>query len=325
MKATLKRYAREYLWSATKQVLSAVEDPKHRMTFAERLQFQIQQEIFLLKETISRETPDNPVLSGFKVYSQVDEDGIIQELFRRVPSDKLDRTVIEIGCGDGLENNTHFLILKGYRGFWIDASDRNIAYLRKDLGLIDGIRGRLKAVQHFVEVENTTNIIAQACDFIGSKEPDLLSIDIDGNDLFILQKALMVCRPKFLCVEYNAKFPPRLAITIKYNEKYRWEGDDYHGVSLQLLCDTLPDYTLVTCNISGANAFFVRNDMREPFACYPIEKLYQPLRVHLRFLSSGHYPSLKWLNDALDADALVEANPGLPHQAKQPALSDGDI
>src|SRR5262245_40537087 len=38
---------------------------------------------------------------GFKVYSQNDEDGIIQEIFRRIGSSN--RTFVEFGAGDGLE------------------------------------------------------------------------------------------------------------------------------------------------------------------------------------------------------------------------------
>jgi hypothetical protein len=66
-----------------------------------------------------------------------------------------------------------------------------------------------------------------------------------------------------------------------------------------MFCDSLPDYTLVTCNISGTNAFLARNDLRDHFTYYPIETLYQPLRSNLSLLAPGHPPSLKWLRDAL--------------------------
>ena len=263
------------------------------------MQYQIRSEILALKREISRQCPDNPVLSGFKVYCQVDEDGIVQELLRRVPSERLGRTLIEIGCGDGLENNTHYLMLKGYRGFWVDGSAADISFLSKGLGLIDGMRSRLKAIHRFIDAGNIADTIAEACSFIGSREPDLLSIDIDGNDLFVLQGALTVCRPKFLCVEYNAKFPPPVALTMRYNAIHRWAGDDYQGASLQMFCVSLVDYTLVTCNLSGANAFFARNDLMKHFTRYTIDELYQPLRADLRFLAAGHPPSLKWLSDAL--------------------------
>src|SRR6516162_547559 len=299
VKATLTQYARQRLSSARTQVWHMIRDSVYGMTPLEKIQYQLREEIYFLKRMIAQECPDNPILSGFKVYSQVDEDGIIQELFRRVSSEKLDRTLIEIGCGDGRENNTHYLMLQGYRGFWVDGFDRNIAYLNTGLGLKDGTSSRLKIVQRFIDSENICDTIAEACRFIGSCEPDILSLDIDGNDLWILKKALTVCRPKFLCVEYNAKFPPPLALTIEYNAKHQWMGDDYQGASLQMFCNHLSDYTLVTCNISGSNAFLVRYDLRRHFTLHPIEKLYQPSRSNLRFLSAGHPPSLKWLKDSL--------------------------
>jgi Methyltransferase FkbM domain len=183
----------------------------------------------LLKRQIFEKSPDNPVLSGFKVYSQVDEDGIIQKLFSKVSSEGLDQTLIEIGCGNGLENNTHYLMLQGYRGFWVDGSDRNIADLDKGLDLRNGTRSRLKVSHRFIDLDNISYTIGEACSFIDSHEPDILSLDIDGNDLFILKKALTACRPKFLCLEYNPKFPPPLAISIEYDARHTWEQDDYHG------------------------------------------------------------------------------------------------
>jgi hypothetical protein len=46
---------------------------------------------------------------GFKVYSQNDEDGIIEEIFRRL--DVKIGTFCEIGVENGLECNTLYLIL----------------------------------------------------------------------------------------------------------------------------------------------------------------------------------------------------------------------
>jgi hypothetical protein len=77
MKATLPRYTRRRLLSATKQVLRVLKDSVYGMTPREKLQYQLWQEIFFLKQATAQDCPDNPVLSGFKVYSQVDEDGII--------------------------------------------------------------------------------------------------------------------------------------------------------------------------------------------------------------------------------------------------------
>ena len=65
---------------------------------------------------------------GFKVYSQADEDGIIQEIFRRIGT--TNRTFIEFGVETGVECNTVKLLLEGWRGLWIDGSATNITNIR---------------------------------------------------------------------------------------------------------------------------------------------------------------------------------------------------
>ena len=61
---------------------------------------------------------------GFKVYSQNDEDGIIQEIFIRIGQGP--RTFVAFGVENGLENNTLKLLLKVEFGLWIDGSESNM-------------------------------------------------------------------------------------------------------------------------------------------------------------------------------------------------------
>ena len=58
------------------------------------------------------------VKSGYRVYSQADEDGILHEIFRRIGEGN--RTFLELGVGNGLENNTLFLLVQGWSGIWMD-------------------------------------------------------------------------------------------------------------------------------------------------------------------------------------------------------------
>lgn len=54
---------------------------------------------------------------GFKVYSQNDEDGIIEEIFNRIGT--VGKCFVEFGVQDGLECNTHYLLHRGWRGLWM--------------------------------------------------------------------------------------------------------------------------------------------------------------------------------------------------------------
>jgi len=65
---------------------------------------------------------------GFKVYSQNDEDGIIQEIFSRIGATS--KTFVEFGVGNGLENNTLTLLLKGWNGLWIEGAEQYASQIK---------------------------------------------------------------------------------------------------------------------------------------------------------------------------------------------------
>ena len=57
---------------------------------------------------------------GFKVYSQADEDGILEEIFKRIGFSQ--KKFIELGIQDGTECNTTYLLKSGWSGLWVDMS-----------------------------------------------------------------------------------------------------------------------------------------------------------------------------------------------------------
>ena len=78
-------------------------------------------EIFLEKHYESRrERSRNPFLKSFKRYStfsQSDEDSIIDQIIKRLDIDK--GNFIELGVGNGSQNNTLNLLAQGWKGLWI--------------------------------------------------------------------------------------------------------------------------------------------------------------------------------------------------------------
>jgi hypothetical protein len=89
---------------------------------------------------------------------------------------------------------------------------------------------------------------------------------------------------------------------IEYDKAHRWERDDYFGASLASFNELFSGfgYTLVCCNCSGVNAFFIRNDLLQHFADVPrdIGELYSKPRYYL-FQSYGHRPSAKTIERIL--------------------------
>jgi hypothetical protein len=226
--------------------------------------------------------------AGYRVYSQADEDGILHEIFKRIGEGN--RTFLELGVGNGLENNTLFLLIQGWSGIWIEGSDRKAAAAKKNLAASIA-EGRLKIEHHFITAPTIDKKISTLA---AGRGVDLLSIDLDGNDYYILD-AMQSISPRVIVAEYNSKFPPDVPWIIEYNENHRWDSTDYFGASLKSLETLLSPrgYSLVGCNILGTNAFFVRRELAtESLFCPPFsaENHYEPSRYFLLPAFHSGYP-----------------------------------
>jgi hypothetical protein len=215
---------------------------------------------------------------GFKVYSQGDEDGIIEEICRRLGLNK--GTFCEIGVENGLECNSLYLIHKGWTGVWIEGDSARKEQLAAKFHSI--IPSRLRLAIGIITAENINLTFSK---IPVPSDLDFLSIDIDGMDIYLLD-ALDI-RPKIICIEYNAKFPANISKKPVYNSTKFWAGTDYMGSSLKAMCETAEGkgYRLVATSITGGNAFFVRDDLCGDYFTKNSspEYLYNPPRYWLVF------------------------------------------
>ena len=251
-----------------------------------------------LKEEMRLKYPSNPALNGSKKYSQTDEDGIIEEIFKHIPNNK---TFLEIGIQTGIECNSLYLLLKGWRGTWVEGSEKYCKIIAKNLNG-SSFKNKLSVINSFIDRDNIVQIFKDSHTFFDVKDLDFFSLDIDGNDFYIMEELFKnSIFPKVVCVEYNAKFNPPHKFKIKYNKFHVWDKTDYMGCSLQDYADlfTTFNYTLVCCNIPGINAFFVKNEYASNFKKYSVDEIYQPYRFYLSPIRLGHNPSLKYLKDLL--------------------------
>lgn len=220
---------------------------------------------------------------GYKVYSQNDEDGILNEIFNRIGT--CNKKFVEFGVENGSENNTRFLLMQGWKGLWIEANKEYFEQIQSRFE--KEIREKQLRIENaFITKENINYLIERA--ELG-REVDLLSIDIDGNDYHIW-KQIDVINPRVVVIEYNAKFPPEFYWIMDYNEKHIWDGTDYFGASLNALekLGREKGYQLVGTNICGTNAFFVRDDLVcNKFILSGINDLYNPARYNICHYS-GH-------------------------------------
>lgn len=222
------------------------------------------------------------VRHGFQVNSQHGEDGIVHEIFRRIGTS--DRTFVEIGVGDGNENNTAFLLSQGWKGFWIDGSD---AFVNTLAGR-DDLRGCVTSRVAMIDRENVAGIFSQ----MGvPKEFDLLSLDVDQNTYYVWQ-GLKAFSPRVVVIEYNATLPADVDWKVQYDAQRVWDGSQSQGASLKAL-ERLGEelgYCLVGCEYNGANAFFVRSDLvAEKFASpFTSENHCEPPRYIFAHRRAGH-------------------------------------
>jgi len=213
-----------------------------------------------LEARFAREAPSLRA-SEFRAFSQFGEDGIIQWLVARVPVDR--PIFVEFGVEDYTESNTRFLLEHdNWRGLIIDGGSDHIAFLRRS-----GLEWRhwIDARSAFIDRENINGLIGGA-----GIEGDigLLSIDLDGNDYWILE-ALEVVSPRILVCEYNSVFGPGAALTVPYDARFvrseKHPSHLYWGASLAALdrAASAKGYVLAGGNAAGNNAFWVRRDVAD--------------------------------------------------------------
>lgn len=212
----------------------------------------------------------------FRVFSQFGEDGIIQFLVQRVAIEN--QIFVEFGVQDYSESNTRFLLTHdNWRGLILDGDNAHVTFARAT-GL-DWQYG-LDALRAFVDRENINGLLRDA-----GIEGDigLLSIDIDGNDYWVLEQIDAVSA-RILIVEYNSTWGPEAAVTVPYApdfERARAHPSNlYWGASLAALT-RLADhrgYALVGGNSAGNNAFFVRRDVLGEIPEQSVAAVYRPSR-----------------------------------------------
>jgi hypothetical protein len=238
----------------------------------------------------------NPLCKyGKRVFCQSDEDGLTIEIVNRLNIQ--DGSFIEIGVGNGTENNTLILLSLGFSGAWIGGED--LAFN------ISANSQKLNFQKAWVTLDNIKSLVANAQRFIGRSDIDFISIDLDGNDYHFLKELLENgISPKVFICEINGIFPPPVKFTVNYNASHEWLRDDYQGASLSLINELLEQYQykLIVCNAAtGANAYFIKDEYSHLFPEVPenIDNLYvEPL--HINYTGFTFPRSIKTIKTIID-------------------------
>jgi hypothetical protein len=237
----------------------------------------------------------NPLLAhGRKVFSQNDEDGLIEAIVHRCALTQ-PGSFVELGVGDGTENNTLNLAMQGWRGAWLGGEALRVCADAR----------RLRFRQCWIDRDNVLALVREELAALGIGQADVVSVDLDGNDYHVNEAMLAGgLRPALWIVEYNARFSPTTRWVMPYDATHRWAGTDYYGASLAALCDLFDrsGYRLVCCNAYGVNAFFVQEAHAARFADITgdHEALYMPATVR-PFPYAGHTYDVRVIESVLRA------------------------
>ena len=133
-----------------------------------------------------------------------------------------------------------------------------------------------------------------------------LSLDIDQNTSHVWRA--ITRRSRVTCIEYNASLPPCIDVEVPYDATAVWDGTNWFGASLKTLegIGAEKGLSLVGCDLSGANAFFVcaaeaPGRFREPFTA---EAHYEMPNYYLGG-PRGHPPSRQAKRWASRADQKI--------------------
>jgi hypothetical protein len=243
-------------------------------------QTRIQQQIFreILTQRNDRLGKHFPSIHEHQTYSQNGEDGIIHEIFSRIGIEK--GTFVEIGTGDGSENNTRLLLDLGWKGTWIEGDASSCETARENLKEFTET-GCLKIINTHVTPQNINDILQRENI---PQNIDLLSLDID-MDTHHVWKTLDYLNANIAVVEYNGFFPESVTWESEYEEGGSWDGTINMGATLKSLIEIASSKELchIGCELTGTNAFFARTQLvKEHFPEVKAENnLFEPSRHFL--------------------------------------------
>lgn len=163
-------------------------------------------------------------------YSHANEQQILRSYIDKIIPPKYSRTVVDIGAGNGVRwSNSYSLVADNWTALGVEANSSKFALLKRAYRRFP----KAKACHALASPENITDLLT---DFGIEREFGVLSLDIDGNDLWVLDAILSRFRPGLIVTEINESVPPPLRFVVKYDPEFQLRHH-FFGHSLSALGD----------------------------------------------------------------------------------------
>lgn len=171
---------------------------------------------------------------------------------------QVDNSFIEFGFSP-FEFNSIGLAKKNFNGLLIDSNPTNCVQFDS---MNNSLKLRVKAKNYCLALGKLEPIL----DFVKTNGNRLgvLSVDIDGNDFWVLKEILNFVEPDLICVEFNSTFGLR-SIACPYDPDFdrmtKHRSGFYHGASLIAFHKLLEKSYVFLQNVHGVNLIFARKEI----------------------------------------------------------------
>ncbi|MBF2053097.1 MAG: hypothetical protein IGS03_06480 [Candidatus Sericytochromatia bacterium] len=203
---------------------------------------------------------------------------------------------VDIGAYDGLNySNTHFLFEQGWQGLMLECGPHRFALLASHYRALPAAQlSRAKVTpENIVPLLNAHQIPA---------EFDLLSLDIDSYDYFVLAALLKHYRPTVILTEINEVIPPPVKFAVQYDPAFELQIQTrFYGQSLAMLAELCQQhgYTMIDMyymDVVLLDNRYLEGEARDLATLYREGLLDRPRPAYYR-----DYP--------FDVEALLQADP----------------
>ena len=187
-------------------------------------------------------------------FSNENEDQILAKYITELLPLDHNRTVVDIGAGDGIRwSNTYALFLNGWQGLGIEFDSHKFVALAQAYKYFPNVYAcRNRATpDNIVPLFNSYGI---------EKNFSVLSLDIDGNDYWVLRAILSHFRPQLIVTEINEKIPPPIRFAVKYNPDFQLRHH-FFGYSIAMLADLCEEFGYVILELEYNNAFLAPKEL----------------------------------------------------------------
>ncbi|HXD34493.1 MAG TPA: hypothetical protein VN643_25465 [Pyrinomonadaceae bacterium] len=187
-------------------------------------------------------------------FSNANEDQLLARYIAELlPSDH-NRIAVDIGAGDGIRwSNTYALFLNGWQGVGIEFDSRKFVNLAQAYKYFQNVF----ACRHRATPENIVPLLKS---YEVEKNFSVLSLDIDGNDYWVLRAILKEFRPQLIVTEINEKIPPPIRFVVKYNPDFQLRHH-FFGYSISVLSDLCKEFDYAILDLEYNNAFMAPREL----------------------------------------------------------------